>query len=62
VRVPCADAAFDIIAMIIAKVDPRIDTPVLLVAMAADRRRIVILRDGGLAPSTLAKPSSPQRD
>ena len=31
-NVPCADAAFDIIAMTIAKVDLRIDAPVLLVA------------------------------
>ena len=49
-KVPCADAAFDIIAMMIAKIDLRIDTPVL-VAMAADRAKVIVLRDGDLAPS-----------
>ena len=49
-KVPCADAAFDIIAMTIAKIDLRIDRPVL-VAMAADRGRIIVLRDGDLVSS-----------
>jgi hypothetical protein len=53
VKVLCADAAFDIIAMTIAKIDLRIDIPVLPVAMAEDRRRVIALRDGGLVPSAL---------
>jgi len=55
VKVPCADAAFDIIAMTIAKIGLRIDILVLLVAMAEDRRRVIVLRDGGLVPARFAE-------
>ena len=49
-KAPCADAAFDIIAMTIARIDLRIDIPVILVATAEDHRRVIVLRDGRLVP------------